>query len=153
MTRALEPTMTIESLLSRPVATLSRTATCAEAARRMRRQNIGSIVVEEDGVPIGMVTDRDLAVRVVAEELDAGSVTVAQVMSAFPTFLTPRRDLRAALDAMQEMGVRRLPAVNAKGRVVGMLSLDDVLIELADQLGQVKKLLQFEQDQTDPDES
>jgi CBS domain-containing protein len=144
--------MTIESLLSRPVSTLPGSATCAEAARRMRRQNIGSIVIEEDGVPVGMVTDRDLAVRIVAEELDAGSVTVAQVMSAFPTFLTPQRDLRAAIDVMLEMGVRRLPAVNSKGRVIGIISLDDVLIELADELGQIKKLLQLERTQIDPDE-
>jgi len=144
--------MTIASLLSRPVATLSGKATCAEAARRMRRQNIGSIVVEEDGVPVGIVTDRDLAVRLVAEELDAGSVTLAQVMSAFPAFLTPQRDLRAAVDVMLEMGVRRLPAVNSKGRVIGILSLDDVLIELCDEFGQIRKLLQLEREQTDPDD-
>lgn len=136
--------MTIESLLTRPVATLSSKATCAEAARRMRRQNIGSVVIEEDGAPIGIVTDRDLAVRLVAEELDAGEVTVDRVMSVFPVFLTPQRDLRAALDAMVEMGVRRLPAVNNKGRVIGILSLDDILIELAGQLSQVQRLIQAE---------
>jgi predicted transcriptional regulator len=73
-------------------------------------------------------------------------------MSAFPTFLTPQRDLRAAIDVMLEIGVRRLPAINSKGRVIGILSLDDVLIELADELGQIKKLLQIERDQIDPDE-
>jgi CBS domain-containing protein len=136
--------MTIESLLTRPVATLSSKATCAEAARRMRRQNIGSVVIEEDGAPIGIVTDRDLAIRLVAEELDAGQVTVDRVMSVFPVFLTPQRDLRAALDAMVEMGVRRLPAVNSKGRVIGILSLDDILIELAGQLSKVQQLIQAE---------
>jgi CBS domain-containing protein len=138
--------MSIESLLSRPVATLSAKATCAEAARSMRRQNIGSIVIEDDGMPIGVVTDRDLALRLVADELDAGSVTVDRVMSAFPAFSNPHRDLRAAIDVMLEMGVRRLPAVNAKGRIVGILSLDDVLIELADQMGKIKALLQLERD-------
>jgi CBS domain-containing protein len=136
--------MTIESLLSRPVSTLSSKATCAEAARRMKRQNIGSIVIERDGVPVGILTDRDLTVRLVAEELDGGSITVDRVMSTFPVFLTPQRDLRAALEVMVEMGVRRLPAVNSKGRVVGILSLDDILIELTGQLGQVQKLLQRE---------
>jgi CBS domain-containing protein len=144
--------MTIESLLSRPVSALPSSATCAEAARRMRRQNVGSIIVEEDGVPIGIVTDRDLALRVVAEELDPGTVTLGAVMSPFPAFLTVERDLRAALDVMREMRVRRLPAVNAKGRVIGMLSLDDVLIELAEQFGRVKDLLHLEQAQKDADE-
>lgn len=144
--------MTIESLLSRPVSALPTSATCAEAARRMRRQNIGSIIVEEDGAPIGIVTDRDLALRVVAEELDPGTVTLGAVMSPFPAFLTTERDLRAALDVMREMHVRRLPAVNGKGRVIGVLSLDDVLIELAEQLGRVKDLLQLERAQKDAGE-
>lgn len=143
--------MTIESLLTRPVSTLPSTATCAEAARRMRRQNIGSVVIEEDGAPVGIVTDRDLALRVVAEERDAARVSVAEVMSAFPVFLTPQRDLRTALDVMVEMGVRRLPAVDATGRVIGMLSLDDVLIELAGHLGQVQRLLEVERRSADAD--
>jgi signal-transduction protein with cAMP-binding, CBS, and nucleotidyltransferase domain len=144
--------MSIESLLTRPVSTLPAGATCAEAARRMCRQNIGSIVIEADGAPIGIVTDRDLAVRVVAEELNAASVTVDRVMSTFPAFLSPQRDLRAALDVMLEMGVRRLPAVNSKGRLVGILSLDDVLIELADQLATVKELMRVERSRADLDD-
>ena len=140
--------MTIESLLSRPVSTLPSSATCAEAARRMRRENIGSIVIEQDGAPVGIVTDRDLAVRLVAEEL-APNIAVEKIMSPFPAFLTLERDLRAALDVMREMGVRRLPAVNAKGRVVGILSLDDILIELAEQLGKVRDLLHVERRQGD----
>jgi CBS domain-containing protein len=118
----------------------------------MRRQNIGSIVIEQDGAPIGIVTDRDLTVRLVAEELDPTTVTVDRVMSPFPVFLTPQRDLRAALDVMVEMSVRRLPAVNAKGRVVGIVSLDDILIELAAQLGKVQQLLQTERGATSEDD-
>lgn len=143
--------MSIESILSRPVSTLSATATCAEAARRMRRDNIGSIIIERDGAPIGIVTDRDLAVRLVAEELDAGSIAVDRVMSTFPVFLAPRRDLGEALDVMAQMNVRRLPVVNAKGRLIGILTLDDVLIELAGQLDKVKALLHAERGNTDVD--
>lgn len=145
--------MTIESLLTRPVATLSSEATCAEAARRMKRQNIGSIVIEEDGAPIGILTDRDITVRLVAEELEAATVTVGRVMSAFPVYLTPDRDLRAALEVMVEMRVRRLPAVNAQGRVIGIVSLDDILLELAGQLGEVHKLLQAERGSSDVDDA
>lgn len=145
--------MTIASLLTRPVSTLSTKATCAEAARRMKRQNIGSIVIEHDGAPVGMLTDRDLTLRLVADELDAGSVTVDQVMSAFPVFLTPQRDVRAALDVMVQMGVRRLPAVNAKGRLIGIISLDDILLELAAQLALVQKLLQAERGSSDVDDT
>jgi CBS domain-containing protein len=145
--------MSIESLLSRPVVTLSVKATCAEAARCMRRENVGSIVIEDEGTPVGIVTDRDLALRLVADELDAGRITVGRVMSPFPAFSSPHRDLRAAIDVMLEMGVRRLPAVDAKGRLLGILSLDDVLIELADQMGKIKALLQVERGQTTVDDN
>lgn len=136
--------MTIESLLTRPVSTLPTTATCTEAARRMRRQNIGSVVVEQDGAPVGIITDRDLTLHIVAEERDPATVTIGTIMSKFPAFLAPQRDVRAALDTMREMGVRRLPAVNAQGRVIGMLSLDDILIELSNQFAQIKALLASE---------
>jgi CBS domain-containing protein len=118
----------------------------------MKRQNIGSVVVEEDGAPIGILTDRDLTLRLVAEELDPANTTVDRVMSAFPVYLTLQRDVREALEVMGEMGVRRLPVVNAKGRVIGIISLDDIIIELAHELGQVHKLLLAEQDVHDVDD-
>jgi CBS domain-containing protein len=136
--------MSIEALVSTPVSVLPPTATCAEAARRMRRQNVGSIVIEKDGAPIGIVTDRDLVTRVLADERDPVNVTVASIMSRFPVFLSVDRELGDAVRVMREMRVRRLPVVAANGRLRGMLSLDDVLVELAGQLGQVRDLLRAE---------
>lgn len=136
--------MSISSLVSRPASVLSPRATCAEAARRMRRQNVGSIVVEEDGAPIGIVTDRDLVTRVLAEEIEPASLCVGEVMSRFPVFLAAERELGEAIQMMTKMGVRRLPVVKANGRLLGMLSLDDVLVHLAGQLGQLKELLRTE---------
>jgi predicted transcriptional regulator len=78
-------------------------------------------------------------------------VTVETVMSPFPAFSSAHRGIKDALDVMLEMGVRRLPAVNAKGKVIGMLSLDDILIELAGELGKVKRLLEVERSRTDMD--
>lgn len=136
--------MSIASLVSRPVSLLPPTSTCAEAARRMRRQNVGCIVVEEEGAPIGIVTDRDLVTRVLAEELNPAETSIASVMSRFPVFLTAERELGEALQLMVEMGVRRLPVVKSNGRLLGMLSLDDVLVQLARELGQVRELLRSE---------
>lgn len=110
----------------------------------MRRQNVGSIVIEEDGAPIGIVTDRDLVIRVLAEEIAPGSLPVASIMSRFPAFLTAQRELGEAIQMMTEMSVRRLPVVKANGRLLGMLSLDDVLVHLAGELGQVRELLRSE---------
>ena len=133
--------MSIERLLSKPVSSLPPTASCTEAARRMRRENIGCVVVMQDGAPVGIVTDRDLTLRVLAEELDPANVTVGDVMTRFPAFLSIERDLGEALRTMREMGVRRLPVNDASGQIAGMLSLDDALIELGTQLEQVRKLL------------
>jgi signal-transduction protein with cAMP-binding, CBS, and nucleotidyltransferase domain len=144
--------MSIEHLVSKPVSTLPPSASCAEAARRMRRQNMGSVVIEEDGVPIGIVTDRDLALRVVAEELQPGDVPVGSIMSKFPAFLSSDRDLTEAVATMREMCVRRLPVIGAHGRVIGMLALDDVLIALADEMGQVRELLRAESSRVEADD-
>jgi CBS domain-containing protein len=133
--------MSIQNLIKRPVASVAPTATCVEAARRMRRDNVGSLVVEAEGAPIGIVTDRDLMLRVLADELDPASITVSAVMSRFPAFLTEQRDLGDAIRLMREMRVRRMPAIDASGRAIGMLALDDVLVELAEQLDEVRQLL------------
>lgn len=133
--------MSIENLLSRPVSTLPPTASCAEAARRLRRENIGCIVVEQDGTAVGIVTDRDLVLRVLAEELDPANITIAEVMTLFPAFLSADRDLGEAIRTMREMGVRRLPVNDGRGRLTGLLSVDDVLVELAAQLEQIQQLL------------
>lgn len=143
--------MPLSALLTRPVATLSAGETCAEAARRMRRQNAGSLVVERDGAAIGIVTDRDLALRVVAQELDPGRVPVEDVMSVFPASLTARRGVEEAIDVMLELGVRRLPAVDARGRFIGIVSLDDIVIELSGELGTVRSLLELERSTADLD--
>jgi signal-transduction protein with cAMP-binding, CBS, and nucleotidyltransferase domain len=143
--------MSIEHLLSRPLSTLPPTATCVEAARRMRRENVGCVVVEMDGMPVGIVTDRDLALRVLAEQLDPASVTLNSVMSQFPAFLTMQRTLGEAIRMMREMCVRRLPVINSSGRAIGMLSLDDALIELCEQLGQVRELLRSESKLVEPE--
>jgi CBS domain-containing protein len=133
--------MSIQNLIRRPVATVAPTASCVEAARKMRRENVGSLVVEADGAPIGIVTDRDLMLRVLSDELEPASVPVSAVMSRFPAFLTTQRDLGDAIRLMREMRVRRLPAIDANGRAIGMLALDDVLVELAEQLDQIRQLL------------
>lgn len=133
--------MSIQNLIKRPVASVAPTASCVEAARKMRRENVGSLVVEADGAPIGIVTDRDLMLRVLADELDPASITVSAVMSRFPAFLTTQRDLGEAIRMMREMRVRRLPAIDTNGRAIGILALDDVLVELAEQLEQIRQLL------------
>lgn len=127
--------MSIEKLMQRQVQAMSPTETCSRAAQLMRDARVGAVVVVEEGVPLGVVTDRDLVLRLIAEGRDPAEVELRAIMSRHPAFVSKERSLDDAIRTMREMGVRRLPIVDEHGRVVGMLSLDDVLMVLAAQLG------------------
>jgi len=133
--------MSIGKLLQRPVLTLPPDASCIEAARLMDREEVGAVVVEVEGRPLGMVTDRDLALRVMAKGLNPKEVRLHEVMTGAPIYLSERRGLDEFIGYMQEMAVRRIMAVDAEGRLIGLLSLDDLLLLLAEQLGSLAKVV------------
>jgi CBS domain-containing protein len=102
-----------------------------EAARLMREHHVGSLVVVEEGdagkSPIGMLTDRDIAIAVVARDLDPRTLAVSEVMT---TEVVSVRDDDSVLDAlalMRRRGVRRVPVVTRAGLLVGIVTLDDLL--------------------------
>jgi CBS domain-containing protein len=113
------------------------------AARLMREKHIGYLVVVEpaleDGTfrPVGVLTDRDIVVAVVAREIDARSLRVEDVMTRKPVVARADEPLRAALREMKRIGVRRLPVVGDQGELVGVVSLDDAIDALASQLQDV----------------
>jgi CBS domain-containing protein len=96
----------------------------SEAARLMAEHEIGDVIVTSDGRLTGILTDRDLAVRVLAEDLD-GNTTISEVFTGAPTCVTPDDDLDRALQLMREQNVRRLPVVEDE-TVVGIVSLGDL---------------------------
>ena len=138
--------MPIERLIKRPVQSLPPDASCADAARLMRDTNVGSIVVTRDGRPLGMVTDRDLAVRVMAGGLDAERLPIGEMMSDEPIFLSGVRDIAQVVAAMRDLGVRRIPIVDAEGLLSGVVSLDDLVLLLADQLTGLAECIRHEAD-------
>ena len=118
---------------SRRVVTIEAAHTLRAAAERMRSEAVGALVVTENGCPVGLVTDRDLLVRGVVAKLDAARATVAEVMSA-PLHTAPVDEpLEGIVARMSEHGVRRLPLV-AGAELAGMVSLDDLVIALDDEL-------------------
>jgi CBS domain-containing protein len=138
--------MPIEGLIKRPVQSLPPDASCADAARLMRDENVGSIVVAREGRPLGMVTDRDLAVRVVAEGVDPKRIPIREIMSGEPIFLSGERDIAQVIAAMRDLGVRRIPVVDAEGLLSGVVSLDDLLLLLGDQLAGLTQCIRREID-------
>lgn len=98
------------------------------AAKKMRTQNIGALPVVEDGKLIGMVTDRDIAIRVVGENKAPADVRVRDVMSEECFWCVENEELEDAVRIMEQNQVRRLPVMNDNKEVVGMLSLEDVAL-------------------------
>jgi CBS domain-containing protein len=136
--------MPIERLIKRPVQSLPPTASCADAARLMRDANVGSVVVTRDGRPLGIVTDRDLAVRVIADGVDARQVPISEIMSGEPIFLSGERDISQVVAIMRDLGVRRIPIVDGEGMLSGVVALDDLVLLLADQLTGLAQCIRHE---------
>jgi CBS domain-containing protein len=134
----------IEKLIQRPLRTLPPDANCVEAAVLLRDANVGAIVVEEGGRPLGVVTDRDVAVRVVAQGLEPAKTRVRDVMSGHPVYLSGERSLDQLIAAMRDLAIRRVPIVDADGKLQGLVSLDDLLILLTDQLGSLAHAIRSE---------
>jgi CBS domain-containing protein len=131
------------------VASCGREASILEAARLMRQQHTGTLVVVDDPqgerVPVGIVTDRDIVVEALANELDPAKTTVARIMSARLVIAGGAEDVADALDRMRAHGVRRLPVVDAAGGLTGIVTLDDLLRIHAAQAGALADLVSKEQ--------
>lgn len=101
-----------------------------EAARAIESNEVGAVLVQEKGHVAGIVTDRDLTVRVVGRGLDPRSTPLSAVMSTAVATLSPKDGQRDAIRLMQDRNVRRIPLVE-EGRLVGMVTLDDLLLDEA----------------------
>ena len=131
--------MKIKQICSRVVVVAEPATGLREAARLMRDHHVGALVVIEkrDGVtrPLGIVTDRDIVVAVVAaDNVNPDSLTLRDLMSGELAVAMESDGVFEAVDRMQDSGTRRLPVVADDGRLVGILSLDDVLRMLASEL-------------------
>ena len=115
------------------VATVPLYACAREVAEALRARELGCLVVMEGELPVGVVTDRDLLVRVVAEGRDPEQTRAEEIMSAPLVSVDPGAPLEKVVDAMARDGVRRVAVVRG-GRLEGLVSLDDVAGRLADEL-------------------
>ena len=116
-----------------------------QAAERMRDRAVGTLVILNDQrEPIGMVTDRDLTERVLAERRDPIATKVRDVMTQNPSSVAEDSSIESALRLMRGGRFRRLPVVNRDGQLVGLLSLDDVLMLVAEEFQEIGQLLERE---------
>jgi CBS domain-containing protein len=128
-------------ICTKPVVTASAQMTVDEAARTMRSKNVGALVVVNAGRPIGMLTDRDVAIEVVAKGLDPDTVRVGDVMHRKPVTIPQDLGIFDAVKTVARTGVRRLPVVTKNGMLVGVIAVDDVIMLLGHEMGHLADAL------------
>jgi CBS domain-containing protein len=116
---------TVEEIMTRDPRTVEIGDSLVDAAREMRDGDIGNVIVTDGGRVAGILTDRDIVVRAIAEGRDLQSTTVGDVCSSGPRTLEPGESVEAATQVMDEHSIRRLPVVR-DGELVGVLSLGDL---------------------------
>lgn len=141
--------MSIGELCNREVIVIEPQASIADAVKLMRRHHVGDlVVVDQRGqqrVPVGVLTDRDIVIEVLAEDVDPGSITVGDAMSGPLVTAREDEDLADVIARMRAHGVRRVPVVNAQGGLEGILAVDDILELLAEQMSGLAGLVRTEQ--------
>ena len=112
--------------IARPIITIDEQSTVADAARKMTKNDRGSVVVTRKGATVGFLTERDVIRRVVAKSLSPKSVKVKDAMTRSPVTVDKGRPLREAIDLMNRKGVRRM-LVTEKGKIVGVFTVRDIV--------------------------
>jgi len=141
--------MTIGKVCNREVVFIHAQASVPEAARLMREHHVGDLVVtkEKTGkrVPVGIVTDRDIVLEVIAEGVGMDDVSVGDIMS--DNLVTARESdgLLETIKVMRAKGIRRLPVVNDDNELVGILSVDDLIDLFSEQIVDLARLIAREQ--------
>jgi CBS domain-containing protein len=143
--------MLIGEICTRDVVQCDRNTSALELAQLMRKSHVGDVVVTDQPngkrVAIGIVTDRDLAVKVLAEERDPLATTAADIMEAELITAGERNSVYEVAELMRFRGVRRIPLVDEDGALTGIVTLDDLLGAIGEELNLLAKALSRERAQ------
>jgi CBS domain-containing protein len=135
--------MTVLQVCRRDVDLVDLDESAWAAAERMRQRSVGSLVVLNDqNQPIGIVTNRDLVEKVLAPERSSRTTRVRDIMAAPVKTVPDQASVEWALTIMRDSQIRRLPVIDGEGRLVGLLTLDDILRVVAGELHEMGRLLQ-----------
>ena len=140
--------MAVGEICNREVVIAEKTFSVVDAALLMRKHHVGDLVVVEEKNgrkhPVGIVTDRDIVVEVVAAEVNPDALKVGDIMGPEVATVHEGEGLFEALRHMRDKGVRRMPVVDREGGLVGILTLDDLLSLLAEEMTELAKLVSHE---------
>jgi CBS domain-containing protein len=141
--------MNIGEVCNREVIVVSRDTTIVEAAQIMRENHVGDLVITEDRnnmrVPVGILTDRDIVIEIIAREVEMDSVSVGDIMSDDLLTAVEDEDTDEVMWKMRNKGVRRIPIVNKEGGLIGIVSVDDLLDLFAEKMEDLVRLITREQ--------
>ena len=136
--------MRIGEICTGDVAHCTRDITLQQAALLMRTHHVGDLVVVEqpngEQIPVGIVTDRDIVVIVIAEGLDPGSITVGDIMTTELVTVSEDEDVNETIENLRFKGVRRLPVVNQVGGLIGIVTVDDLVEFLAQEMTELSRV-------------
>lgn len=141
--------MNVGQVCNREVIVVSRDASILKACRLMRQFHVGALLVADERggqrYPAGIITDRDIVVELLAEELPLNKISVGDAMSFDLLTAEENDDLLVTIKRMRSRGVRRAPVVSADGSLIGLLAVDDLIELLAEQLTDLVTLIANEQ--------
>ncbi len=133
--------MTVGSICTRRIITVEVSVDIAAAAEVMRENKIGYLIVTNKAngnrTPVGVITDRDIVVKILAKDVNPHALTAGDVMTREPLVAREDDGISETLHRMRVLGVRRVPVVNARGQIAGVLSIDDAIDHLVSQLADV----------------
>ena len=125
--------MKVKEIMNSPVEIISPDATITQAAEMMKSFNIGVLPVEQGDNIVGTITDRDIAVRIVAQKLDPKSTAVKKAMSPHPVFCSEDTDIEEAAKMMEDKQIHRLVVLDSNNEVAGVLSTGDIARKMKDE--------------------
>lgn len=141
--------MRISDICTQRVVSVTPDASIHEAARMMRQHHVGCLVVVDrangDRAPVGLITDRDIVLAIVAPDVDPKVLTAGDAMTRDITTCGEDEELFDVLQTMRNVGVRRLPVVDARGRLAGIVTADDAIGALSWHLNELARALTHEQ--------
>jgi CBS domain-containing protein len=137
--------MSIGEICNREVVICSSDDSILEAVKLMRDQHVGDVVVVEPNgegaIPVGILTDRDVVIELLAEEVDLNAVACGDVMSRELVTAAEEDEVLPIIERMRDRGVRRIPVVNRQGELQGILSFDDLVELISEQLTDLVRLV------------
>ena len=131
--------MSLREFCQKRVVTISPERSIAEACWVMKDKNIGCLVVENHGMLCGILTDRDIALKVIGEDKEPLTTMVEEVMTRDPVRISVTRNVQDLVSLMHAQHVRRVPIVDGLDTVLGMVTMDDLIALLGDEMSELGK--------------